>query len=146
MATILIVDDRSTNRELLVTLLGYAGHHLLEAADGEAGLAIARAERPDLIITDIVMPKMDGYEFAHQVRADPVIRKTQIIFHTSSYIVEETRQLAEACGVSVVISKPIEPEHFLDQIHTALATPAIANIKTQPEQFHHEQEGKKGRQ
>ncbi len=138
MATILIVDDRSTNRELLVTLLGYAGHHLLEAADGEAGLAIARAERPDLIITDIVMPKMDGYEFAHQVRADPVISKIQIIFHTSSYIVEETRRLAEACGVSLVISKPIEPQPFLEQIQTALATTTVTEVQPRPEDFHHE--------
>ena len=91
MATILVVDDRPTNRELLVTLLGYASHRVLEAAEGEAGLAIARAEHPDLIITDIVMPTMDGYEFARQVRADPTISETQIIFHTSSYIVTETR-------------------------------------------------------
>ena len=138
MAKILIVDDRPANRELLVTLLGYAGHHLWEAVDGEQGLVITRAEHPDLIITDIVMPKMDGYEFARQVRADPSISKTQIIFHTSSYIVEETRQLAAACGVSLVIGKPIEPQAFLEQIQATLAKPAVANIKTQPEQFHHE--------
>ena len=138
MATILIVDDRTTNRELLVTLLGYAGHHSLEAADGEAGLAIARAEQPDLIITDIVMPKMDGYEFARQVRADPAISQTQIIFHTSSYIVEETRRLAEACGVSLVLGKPIEPQHFLEQIQTALATTTVAEVQPKPEDFHQE--------
>lgn len=138
MAKILIVDDRPANRELLVTLLGYAGHHLWEAVDGEQGLVITRAEHPDLIITDIVMPKMDGYEFARQVRADPSISKTQIIFHTSSYIVEETRQLAAACGVSLVIGKPIEPQAFLEQIQATLTKPAVANIKTQPEQFHHE--------
>src|SRR5712692_2785761 len=63
MATILIVDDRPANREFLVTLLGYAGHRLLEAANGEGGLAVARAARPDIIITDILMPTMDGYEF-----------------------------------------------------------------------------------
>jgi signal transduction histidine kinase/DNA-binding response OmpR family regulator len=138
VATILIVDDRPTNRELLVTLLGYAGHHVLEAADGEAGLAIARAKHPDLIITDIVMPKMDGYEFARQVRADPTISKTQIVFHTSSYIVEETRQLAEACGVSLVIAKPIEPENFLKQIQITLAAAPVTEVQPQPEQFHHE--------
>src|SRR5688572_30442341 len=120
MATILIVDDRPVNRELLVTLLGYSGHRLLEASEGEQGLAIARAELPDLIITDIVMPKMDGYEFARQVRADQTINNTQIIFYTSSYIVSETRRLAEACGVSIVIGKPIEPAEFLEQVRIAL--------------------------
>jgi putative nucleotidyltransferase with HDIG domain len=140
MATILVVDDRPTNRELLVTLLGYAGHRLLEAAEGEEGLVIARAERPDLIITDIVMPTMDGYEFAHQVRADPTIARTQIIFYTSSYIVDETRRLAEACGVSIVISKPVEPQMLLDTVHAALNTKQIPTAISIPnsEDFHRE--------
>ncbi|HZM23633.1 MAG TPA: HD domain-containing phosphohydrolase [Anaerolineales bacterium] len=138
MATILIVDDRPTNRELLVTLLGYAGHRLLEAAEGEEGLAIARAERPDLIITDIVMPTMDGYEFARQVRADLNIGETQIIFYTSSYIVAETRQLAEACGVSIVISKPIEPQALLDTVQVALESRQRPVIPPDSEDFHRE--------
>jgi len=136
MATILIVDDRSSNRELLVTLLGYAGHRLLEAAEGEAGLAIARAEHPDLIITDIVMPKMDGYEFARQVRADPLISNTQIIFNTASYVIEETRRLAEACGVVLVLSKPFEPQALLDVVNTALDTKQTPIIPTVSEDFH----------
>lgn len=68
MATILIVDDRPVNREFLVTLLSYGGHRLLEAADGADGLAISRAEHPDLIIADILMPTMDGYEFVRLLR------------------------------------------------------------------------------
>ncbi|TMH87341.1 MAG: response regulator [Betaproteobacteria bacterium] len=71
MAKILIVDDRPTNRQFLLTLLGYTGHRLLEAADGAEALDLARAERPDLVITDILMPTMDGYEFVQQLRADP---------------------------------------------------------------------------
>ena len=122
MAKILIVDDRPTNRELLVTLLGYAKHDVFEAIDGEEGLAVAQAQHPDLIITDIVMPKMDGYEFARQVRADASIKDTQIIFYTSSYIISETLRLANACGVSTVIGKPIEPELLLKKIEEALTT------------------------
>jgi CheY-like chemotaxis protein len=76
MATILVVDDRAPNRELLVTLLGYKGHRLLEAADGAEALAIVRTERPDLVITDIPMPTMDGYEFVRELRADPEIAAT----------------------------------------------------------------------
>src|SRR6266446_5589635 len=76
VATILIVDDRPANREYLVTLLGYGGHRLLEAADGAEALALARAERPDLVIADILMPTMDGYELVRQIRADSVIATT----------------------------------------------------------------------
>ena len=64
MATILIVDDRPTNRQFLLTLLGYTAHRLLEAADGAQALEVTRAERPDLVITDILMPTMDGYHQA----------------------------------------------------------------------------------
>jgi len=138
MATILIVDDRSTNRELLVTLLGYAGHRLLEASEGETGLALARAEHPDLIITDIVMPKMDGYEFARQVRSDPAIANTQIIFVTASYIIEETKSLAKACGVSMVVGKPIEPQTFLTQIDQVLVTQPTPRMTSVHENFHQE--------
>src|SRR5688572_30129125 len=135
MAKILIVDDRVTNRELLLTLLGYAGHELLEASDGEEGLAISRAEQPELIITDIMMPKMDGYEFARQVRGDSLIKDTHIIFYTSSYIVAETMRLANACGVSIVIGKPIEPENFLKKINEALTTQHVPTIAPTTEEF-----------
>ena len=67
MATILIVDDRALNREYLVTLLGYKGHRLLEAADGVEALEVVRNESPDLVIADIPMPTMDGYEFVRQL-------------------------------------------------------------------------------
>ena len=86
MATILVVDDRPLNREVLTTLLGYAGHRLLEAGDAVEGLALTRAEHPDLVIADILMPTMDGYEFVRQVRADPAIAQTPIVFYTAHYL------------------------------------------------------------
>ncbi len=91
MATILIVDDRLANREFLVTLLGYAGHRLLQAADGAEALAIVRAEHPDLVIADILMPTMDGYEFVRRIRADPAIAATPVIFYTAHYHEREAR-------------------------------------------------------
>ncbi len=60
MATILVVDDEEVNRKFLITVLGYAGHRVLEAADGAGALAQARASAPDLAIADILMPGMDG--------------------------------------------------------------------------------------
>lgn len=66
MAVILLIDDRAVNRQFLATLLAYAGHRTVEAADGAEGLAAVQAERPDLVITDILMPVMDGLEFVRR--------------------------------------------------------------------------------
>src|SRR5262249_5758540 len=123
MANILIVDDRPANREYLVTLLGYDGHQVLEATNGLEALAQARAQLPDLILTDLVMPLMDGYELARQVRAAPAIASTRIVFLTSSYIVDEPRRLAAACGVTHIIAKPAEPQVIMETVDAALATP-----------------------
>ena len=81
MAKILIADDRPINREFLIVLLGYRGHRLLEANDGAEALAIARAEHPDLVIADVLMPTMDGYEFVRQLRADRGIAQTPVVLH-----------------------------------------------------------------
>jgi PAS domain S-box-containing protein len=137
MATILIADDRPTNRQFLVTLLGYGGHHLLEAADGVEALALARAERPDLIIADIIMPTMDGYEFVRQVRADPLIGQTQVVFYTAASIVGEARQLAQSCGVTYILTKPSEPQAVLDTVKAALLAAPITSPPL-TDRFHRE--------
>ncbi|HEV3166852.1 MAG TPA: GAF domain-containing protein, partial [Isosphaeraceae bacterium] len=120
MATILVIDDQPTNREYLVTLLGYAGHRLLEAADGEQGLGQVRAERPDLVIADVLMPVMDGYEFVRQLRADPEFADTRVIFFTATYYERAARVLAEKCGVVHFITKPCEPQEVLRVVDEAL--------------------------
>jgi len=120
MATILIVDDHPSNRDLLVTLLGYRKHVLLQAGDGAEALQITRAEKPDLIISDILMPTMDGFEFVRQLRADPRISKTKVIFFTAAYLKREAQGLALSCGVTQVITKPAEPEAIYEAVDTAL--------------------------
>ena len=67
MATILIVDDRAACREFLVTLLKYSKHQLLEAEDGQKALKLINEKRPDLIITDIIMPALNGYELVQEI-------------------------------------------------------------------------------
>ena len=121
MATILIVDDLSANRALLVTILRHQGHRMLEAADGAAGLAIARAERPDLVITDVLMPVMDGYEFVRQLRLDPVTGAMPVVFYTAHYGEREARALARSVGVSDVITKPAESQEVLKIVGRALS-------------------------
>ena len=120
MATILIVDDRPVNRDFLVALLGHGGHRLLQASDGAEALATARVERPDLVIADILMPTMDGFELVRQLRADPAIAQTPLIFCTAYYHEHEVRALALTCGVSSVITKPLEPEAVLSAVEAAL--------------------------
>jgi signal transduction histidine kinase len=138
MATIVVVDDRALNREFLVTLLGYAGHRLLEASDGVEGLEIVRAQRPDLVIVDLVMPTMDGYEFVRQLRADPAIAQTRVIFYTAAYLQAETYALARACGVHHIITKPAEPQVVLKSITEALDLAVTLPQPLSPEEFHQE--------
>lgn len=138
MANILVIDDRESNRQFLTTLLAYGGHQLHEAVDGSEGLALARACRPDLIISDIVMPTMDGYEFARQLRADPEIAATAIIFYTASFLEDAARKLAEACGVSRILTKPAEPEDILAAVEQALGTSRGAPAPVVAETFDRE--------
>ena len=121
MARVLVVDDHAANRDLIVALLKYAGHQSLEAADGYLALEQVRAARPDLVICDILMPTMDGYEFVRQLRADPAIAQTEVVFYTATFMEREARSLATSCGVSNVLIKPCEPEEILRIVEYALA-------------------------
>jgi len=138
MATILIVDDRESNRELLTTLLGYRNHRTVEACDGAEGLERARKERPDLIITDILMPTMDGYEFTRRLRADPAFAATPVVFYSAHYLMQEARQLAAKCGVEYVVAKPAEPEELLRTVDAALGLTPAALPATPIEEFDRE--------
>ncbi len=120
-ATILVVDDLAANRRVLVDLLRGQGHRLFEAADGRAGLDIVRAEHPDLVITDLLMPVMDGYEFVRQLRLDPNWRLTPIVFYSSGYSRREAHALAESAGVSSILMKPASADDVLAVVNRALS-------------------------
>jgi signal transduction histidine kinase/CheY-like chemotaxis protein len=120
MSCILTIDDRPINRQFLVSLLGYGGHTVLEAAGGEEGLEIVRQSHPDLVIADIKMPKMDGYEFVDRLRKEEEIAATPVIFYTASYHEREARGVAESYGVMDIITKPSEPEAILKKVNRAL--------------------------
>jgi len=141
MATILIVDDRPANRQLMATLLGYAQHQLLEASDGAEALELARTHQPDLIITDILMPNLDGYELAQALRAspNPALARVPIIFSTATYSQRDARALALAAGVRYVLPKPFEPEQLFEITAAALgqaaAPPSAAPLTAPLEQL-----------
>ena len=128
MATILIVDDIPANRGVLAVLVQHRGHRLLEAADGREALEIIRRERPDLVISDILMPVMDGLELLEAMRSDRALAAIRMVFYTAYYEEQEIRRLISDGSVAAVITKPSSPEEMLriiDEV-TGATTPAPA--------------------
>jgi diguanylate cyclase (GGDEF)-like protein len=128
---ILVVDDNATNRKLLVSLLAYEGYRVTEAADGVEGLTGATRDPPQLVISDILMPSMDGYEFVRRLRANPATSAMRVIFYTANYHEREARSLADQCGVADVIVKPCAAPDLVRKVEEVLsgkvaATPAPA--------------------
>src|SRR5260221_4489418 len=133
MATVLVADDNRANRHALAALLESAGHNVLVAADGREALEKARAERPALVISDVLMPLMDGYELARRLRDDPGTSGTALLFYTAYFGSEEARQLALADGVAAVMVKPAENAVILRAVEELLVadtdlTPAVENL------------------
>ena len=120
MGRVVVIDDSAPDRQLMQTLLKHAGHTVLLCADGAEGLAVIKREKPDLIITDLITPSIDGYDLARAVRADPSTAFTPIIMQTAHYLESEVRQLAAQIGIQQVMLKPFEPQAFLDNVAKAL--------------------------
>jgi diguanylate cyclase (GGDEF)-like protein len=123
MARILVVDDRALNRDYLVTLLGYLGHTLMQACDGQEALERVRTAPPDLVITDIAMPKLSGVEFIEQMQREPRTADIPVIFYSATYRVPEARLMAQACKAAAVIPKPSDPEVIISAVKLALGEP-----------------------
>jgi PAS domain S-box-containing protein len=138
VTSVLVVDGRPADRELLATVLGHAGYAVAEAATGELAIELARSQRPDLIITHILMPDMDGYELVNKLRSEHVTADIRVIFYTATYLLEEVRQLAGACGVSQILVKPCEPEEIICAVSEALSSPQVARVALTSEEFHRE--------
>jgi CheY-like chemotaxis protein len=128
VATILIVDDLPADRAILVTVLRDEGHRILEAADGSQGLAVARAEHPDIVITDMLMPVMDGYELVRLLRIDPETSAIPVVFYTATYGVREARALAVSNNVSYLLTKPAERQDVLAVVGRALSGGSDAGL------------------
>ncbi len=132
MKTILIVDDRVINLEFLAMLLDYAGYRVIRSIDGLQALAMARAELPALVISDIAMPEMDGLELVQHLQADPTTAAIPVIFYTATYSASEARSMAQALGVVAVLTKPAEPQHILDLVAHTLGDVAALPDATVP--------------
>jgi two-component system cell cycle response regulator DivK len=121
---ILVVEDHEDNRQILRDLLTNADFEVIEAEDGEAGLAAAAAHRPDLILIDIQLPDIDGYEAARRLKADTLLHVIPIIAVTS-YALAGEAETARAAGCEAYIAKPYSPRQLLAKVREYLpeATP-----------------------
>lgn len=126
MSTILIADANAADRSAYIALLGNFGHRILEAVNGAEALEMARTELPDLIITDIIMPSMDGFTLVRRLRAEPLLAKVPVIFHTSDYDNSEIHRLARGSGIQHILRKPSEPHEILRAVNESLKKPAAA--------------------
>ncbi len=120
MSEILIVDDQSSNRYLLRTILEASGYGVTEASNGADALEIMARFPPKVIISDILMPQMDGFAFCRRCKKEPRFRDIPFIFCTATYTDERDRELAMQLGALRFLTKPVEPEAFLVLIQQAL--------------------------
>ena len=116
---ILVVEDQEDNRRILHDLLAGVGFQILEAEDGERGVAAAETERPDLILMDIQMPIVDGYEATRRIKANPALRTISIIVVTS-YALSGDEDKARAAGCDDYITKPYSPRQLLAKVNEHL--------------------------
>lgn len=119
MAKLLIVDDKASNRELLKTGLEYAGHLVIEAGTGEEALLLMRSDRPDLVLLDIQMPGLSGYEVLDLVLADPQLRDIPIIAVTAYAMAGDSVRGREA-GFREYITKPVGLKQLLSVVERLL--------------------------
>jgi len=121
-----VIEDNPTNLQLMVYLLTAFGHEALEAHEGAEGIEKARHERPDLILLDIHMPRMDGYEVARLLGEDPECSWIPIIAVTALAMVGDREKILGA-GFSGYIAKPLDPETFPTQVQGYLGAPHPAS-------------------
>jgi CheY-like chemotaxis protein len=122
---ILIVEDNEQNRALLRIILQHYGHETMEAENGKQGVAMTKEHRPDLIMMDLQMPVMDGFEAMRIIRNNPELKNIKIIAVTS-YAMKGDREKAMNAGADEYIAKPIDT-HALPDIISRLLTPPLTN-------------------
>jgi two-component system cell cycle response regulator DivK len=116
---ILMVEDQEDNRQILRDLLANSEYHFTEAENGEEAFAAISQKRPDLILMDIQLPVMDGYETMRRIKADPQLKTIPIIAVTS-YALSGDEQKARAAGCDAYIAKPYSPRELLAKIRELL--------------------------
>ena len=117
---ILIVEDDANSRTYLERALKSQGYSVESAANGVAGLEQAEQSPPDLIISDIMMPEMDGFELCRRVKTDERLRSIPFVFYTATYVEPKDEKLAMALGASRFLIKPMELDDFFRAIKAVI--------------------------
>ena len=120
---ILVVEDQEDNRQILRDLLSGAGFEVIEAEDGEAGVAAAAAHHPDLVLMDIQLPVLDGYEATRRLKADAALQSIPVIAVTS-YALGGDENKVRAAGCDAYITKPYSPRQLLAKVREYLTAGA----------------------
>ena len=120
MKTVLTVDDSRTMRDMLMLALKDAGYRVVQAEDGVHGLEVLQAESPDIVITDINMPRMDGFGFIQGVRSNPAYDSTPVLVLTTESDAEKKAR-ARAAGATGWIVKPFDPVKLVDAVRRVAA-------------------------
>ena len=110
---VLIVEDVPNVLELLEVTLRFKGYAVTTARNGEEALEVIQKEKPVLIVTDILMPKMDGYAFIQKLRLNPETRAIPVMFLSATYVTPEDKDFALSLGAARFMEKPIDTEDFL---------------------------------
>jgi two-component system, cell cycle response regulator DivK len=116
---ILVVEDQADNRRILRDMLGNAGYDLIEAESGEEALTAVETQRPDLILMDIQLPVMDGYEATRRIKSNPTLKDVPIIAVTS-YALSGDEGKARAAGCNAYVTKPFSPRALLAKVREFL--------------------------
>ena len=129
-ARILIIEDNAANLELMDYLLKTSGYATLTARDGAEGLDVARAERLDIVVCDVQMPRVDGFEFAQELKRDANLRRIPLIAVTAAAMMGD-RERVLAAGFDGYLDKPIVPETFVRQVE-AFLHPDLRSVPRAP--------------
>lgn len=130
---LLVVEDIPNVLELLEVTLRFQGYEVISAHNGEEALEILESEKPALIITDILMPKLDGFSFVQKLRSNPKTLNIPVIFLSATYVTPEDRTFAMSLGASRFIEKPIDTEDFLLTIAELLSQEQITIPRALPQ-------------
>jgi len=121
MATVLIVEDNEPSRDALARRLARRGYTALLAVDGQQGVSLASSEKPDLILMDLGLPGIDGWEATRRLKNNPETRHIPIIV-LSAHAMTNDREIALAAGANEFDTKPVQFQRLIEKIHSLLAT------------------------
>ncbi len=126
---ILVVEDVPDTLELVKVTLTFKGYDVITARNGKEALKIMQRKRPALIVTDVLMPQLDGFGLVQRLRLDPKTRNIPVIFLSATYIAPEDKEFAAAIGVTRFLEKPIVMEEFLRTVEELLNVGLLADSK-----------------